>query len=285
MTRPATKALNKPLLIVGLDSKRAGLAFLLSVIVGANDGRSKIAAVVSSDPLRSVSDLQQFKVLDALEMSSVPRKQRQRMSQSNTGNQAVTHADLLPRTVKLAANICRVSGGNVVQRQHDERLDQLADCMTAPIFTSTTQKLKTAHSRRLELICRDVFRNLILHRLDTRKEIDQDIRVGNDHRQLSRSSFVVRRSSSPSFFESDPPSDNRILRRFFLSTPPCKKLSIASPSTAENPFCPRRDARASKALRCSGFISTVVLIYQFYMHVHVDLPVRNTNSVLHREDL
>jgi type IV secretory pathway TrbD component len=46
MTRPAAKALNKPLLIVGLDRKLAGLAFILSVIVGANDGGSKIAAVV-----------------------------------------------------------------------------------------------------------------------------------------------------------------------------------------------------------------------------------------------
>jgi type IV secretory pathway TrbD component len=46
MTRPSAKALNKPLLIVGLDRKLAGLAFLLSVIVGANDGGSKIAAGV-----------------------------------------------------------------------------------------------------------------------------------------------------------------------------------------------------------------------------------------------
>ena len=46
MIRPAAKALNKPLLIVGIDRKLAGLAFLLSVIVGANDGGSKIAAVV-----------------------------------------------------------------------------------------------------------------------------------------------------------------------------------------------------------------------------------------------
>lgn len=46
MIRPAAKALNKPLLIIGIDRKLAGLAFLLSVIVGANDGGSKIAAVV-----------------------------------------------------------------------------------------------------------------------------------------------------------------------------------------------------------------------------------------------
>ena len=46
MTRPVAKAVNKPLLIVGLDRKLAGLAFILSVIVGANDGGSKIAAVV-----------------------------------------------------------------------------------------------------------------------------------------------------------------------------------------------------------------------------------------------
>jgi type IV secretory pathway TrbD component len=46
MNRPAAKALNKPLLIAGIDRKLAGLAFILSVIVGANDGGSKIAAVV-----------------------------------------------------------------------------------------------------------------------------------------------------------------------------------------------------------------------------------------------
>jgi type IV secretory pathway TrbD component len=46
MIRPGAKALNKPLLIVGIDRKLAGLAFLLSVIVGANDDGSKIAAVV-----------------------------------------------------------------------------------------------------------------------------------------------------------------------------------------------------------------------------------------------
>jgi type IV secretory pathway TrbD component len=46
MTRPAAKALNKPLLIVGVDRRLAGLAFLFSVIIGANNGGSKIAAVV-----------------------------------------------------------------------------------------------------------------------------------------------------------------------------------------------------------------------------------------------
>ena len=46
MTKPGAKALNKPLLIVGVDRKLAGLAFIFSVILGANDGGSKIAAVV-----------------------------------------------------------------------------------------------------------------------------------------------------------------------------------------------------------------------------------------------
>jgi type IV secretory pathway TrbD component len=36
--RPGARALNKPLLIVGIDRKLAGLAFLLSVVIGANDG-------------------------------------------------------------------------------------------------------------------------------------------------------------------------------------------------------------------------------------------------------
>ena len=39
-------AICSPLLIVGVDRKLAGLAFIFSVIIGANDGGSKIAAVV-----------------------------------------------------------------------------------------------------------------------------------------------------------------------------------------------------------------------------------------------
>ena len=46
MPRPAAKALNKPLLIVGVDRKLAGLAFIFAVIIGANDCGSKIVAVV-----------------------------------------------------------------------------------------------------------------------------------------------------------------------------------------------------------------------------------------------
>ena len=97
--------------------------------------------------------------------------------------------------------------------------------------------------------------------------VNQTIRIGEDQRQLSRSCLVLCRNLSPSFVESEPPSKSRALRRFCRSASPCKKLSIASPSTAEIPFCPRRDARASKALRCSGFISTVVRIFPSSMHL------------------
>lgn len=45
MCRSAAKALNKPLLIVGIDRKLAGLAFIFAVILGANDGESKITAI------------------------------------------------------------------------------------------------------------------------------------------------------------------------------------------------------------------------------------------------
>ena len=38
IARPGARALNKPLLIVGVDRKLAGLDFLIAVIVAANDG-------------------------------------------------------------------------------------------------------------------------------------------------------------------------------------------------------------------------------------------------------
>ncbi|HTU47442.1 MAG TPA: VirB3 family type IV secretion system protein [Bryobacteraceae bacterium] len=45
--RTGARALNKPLLILGIDRRLAGLAFLVSVIVGANDGFvSKLSALV-----------------------------------------------------------------------------------------------------------------------------------------------------------------------------------------------------------------------------------------------
>lgn len=47
ISRPGAHALNKPLLIVGVDRKLAGLDFLIAVIVGANDGfLPKISAFV-----------------------------------------------------------------------------------------------------------------------------------------------------------------------------------------------------------------------------------------------
>ena len=45
--RPGARALNKSLLIVGIDRKLAGLAFLLAVIVGSNDSLvAKAAALI-----------------------------------------------------------------------------------------------------------------------------------------------------------------------------------------------------------------------------------------------
>jgi hypothetical protein len=228
-----------------------------------------IAVRVPSDLSRFVANTHQFEVLYALEVNSVPREQRQTMGQSNAGDQTVAHSYCLAGPVKLAANICRVPRCSTVERQRTDGIKQLADGLPPLIFASTAQKLKTAHSCGLELVGMNVFRNLILHRLDAAKEIDQNIRIGENHRQLSRRSLAVRRNSSPSFFESEPPSDSRTLRRFSRSTSSCRKLSMASPSTAENPFCPRRDASASRALRCSGFISTVVRIISLYMHMHV----------------
>jgi type IV secretory pathway TrbD component len=47
IARPGARAVNKPLLIVGVDRKLAGLDFLIAVIVGANDGfLPKISAFV-----------------------------------------------------------------------------------------------------------------------------------------------------------------------------------------------------------------------------------------------
>lgn len=87
-----------------------------------------------------------------------------------------------------------------------------------------------------------------------------------DYRGLSRSSLTVRSNSARSSSESEPASDNSFWRRLSLSISLCRKLSMASASTVEIPFCPRRDATASRALRCSGFISTVVRMSSLCIH-------------------
>ena len=222
--------------------------------------------------------LHQLEVFDALKVRSVPREQRHIVRQSNTSDQTVAHSYLSARTFKFAPNVSRVFGGSTVQRQHAERFKQLTQCATALVCAGTTQKLEAAHSSCLELVRRNIFRNLIGCWLHAGKEINQYISIGDNRRQLSRSSFVSRSNSSRSFFEIEPASENSVLRRFSRSASPCKKLSMASPSTAENPLCPRRDAKASRALRCSGFISTVVRISQFYMHMHAPRDIRGFNE-------
>jgi hypothetical protein len=228
-----------------------------------------------SKPLPIVGvHLHQLEVFDALKVRSVPGEQRHIMRQSNPSDQTVAHSYLSACTFKFAPNVSRVFGGSTVQRQHADRFKQLTHRVTALVFTGTTQKLEAAHSSCLELVRRNIFRNLIGCWLDAGKEINQDISIGDNHRQLSRSSFVSRSNSSRSFFEIEPASESSVLRRFSRSASPCKKLSMASPSTAENPLCPRRDAKASRALRCSGFISTVVRISRLYMHMHAHRQIR-----------
>lgn len=285
MTRPGAKALNKPLLIVGIDRKAAGLDSILSIDIRAEGCFSELAASASFKPLWPGSGLDQFEVRDPLEMGSVPCKQGQPVSESDPRNQTVSHPDFLPRTVKHAANIRGVSGGSTIKRQHAHALKQLACSMATLVFTSSTQKLETAHSRGLKLVFADEFCDLILHGLDTVKEVNEDICVGDDQRQLSLNSLAVRRNSSASLSESEPPSAKSFLRRFSRSPSPCRKVSIASASTPENPFSPRRDASASSALRCSGFISTVVLMPSFYMHVHARGVFSECASLSRTEDL
>lgn len=153
-------------------------------------------------------------------------------------------------------------------------IDQPSHGLTLRAFVRAAEKLERCHGRGLNLFGLDVFHDLVCHWLGTDQEVDQNVCVSDDHRQFSRSSVAIRLTSSPSFSESEPSSDSKVLRRFSRSTSLFKKLSIASPSTPENPFSPRRDARASKALRCSGFISTVVRIPRFYVHMHVPITLR-----------
>ena len=56
MTRPAGKALNKPLLIVGTRPQAGRPGIYLSVIIGANDGGSKSPPSFSSSPCVSGAD-------------------------------------------------------------------------------------------------------------------------------------------------------------------------------------------------------------------------------------
>jgi hypothetical protein len=157
--------------------------------------------------------LHQLEVFDALKVRYVPREQRYIVRHSDTSDQTVAHSYLSACTFKFAPNVRRVLGGLTVQRQNAERFKQLTHCVTALVFTGTTQKLEAAHSSCLELVRRNIFCNLIGCWLDACKEINQDISIGDNHRQLSRSSLVSRSNSSRSFFEIEPASDSSVLRR------------------------------------------------------------------------
>jgi hypothetical protein len=225
---------------------------------------------------RSSADLDQFQEFNALKVGLVPCKQRQAARTNESGNEAVTHADRLTMSFELTSNLCGPPRSLSVKRQHVKCIDQPSHGLTSLAFIRAAEKPERCHGRRLNLFSFDVLHDLVCYRLDTDQQVDQNGCVGNDRRQFSRSSVAIRLASSPSFSESDPSSDSRILRRFSRSASPFKKLSIASPSTPENPFSPRRVAKASKALRCSGFILKVVRIPRFYVHMHVSILWRGT---------
>ena len=84
--------------------------------------------------------------------------------------------------------------------------------------------------------------------------------------------MVAPRRLLASLVESELARDNNSFRRRTRVFSSSRYSSIASAKTEENPFSPRRAANASKALRCSGLILSVVRMSLFYyMHVHVHL--------------
>jgi hypothetical protein len=230
-----------------------------------------LAPALSTYLRHSSADLDQFQVFNALEVGLVSCVQRQAMHENDSGHEAVADSDRLTSQVELPSNFCSPARGVTVKRQHMKCIDQPSHGLAPLAFVRAAEKLERCHGRGLNLCGVDVFHYLVCHWLGTDQEVDQNVCVSLDPRPFSRSSVAIRLASSPSFSESDPSSDSRVLRRFSRSASPSKKLSIASPSTPENPFSPRRDARASKALRCSGFILTVVPIPRFYAHMHVSI--------------
>ena len=95
------------------------------------------------------------------------------------------------------------------------------------------------------------------------KSTNPSISAGNQPR-LSRRNRVALLRSFASFADNERKTDSSSFRRFARVRSPSRKFSIASARTDEKPFSPRRAASASKALRCSAFISTVVLMNLFY---------------------
>jgi hypothetical protein len=120
----------------------------------------------------------QFQVGNALKVSPVPREQGHTVSESDTSDEAVGHSDCLAFPVKLTTNFGSVPRGVAVERQHRERMKQLANGTTPPAFVSAAEKLETGNSRGLELFGLDVLLNLILHRLDANQKVDQHIGIG-----------------------------------------------------------------------------------------------------------
>jgi hypothetical protein len=107
-------------------------------------------------------------------------------------------------------------------------------------------------------------------RLRGRQEVDQNVSIGNRHRQYCRIFEVSARRRSASFGEKLPQSRRAFRRITSELSSSVRYLSMASAIMRENPLSPRRAASSSKRARCSSLISTVVLIVQSYfiMHVH-----------------
>ena len=96
------------------------------------------------------------------------------------------------KRVQAYAEPPRRAGRIPIKRQHIKRIDQPPYGLTTLAFVRAAEKLERRHSGGLKPFGFDVLRKLVRHWLSAGQEVDQNVRVGNNHRQLSRRSVAIR---------------------------------------------------------------------------------------------
>lgn len=105
-------------------------------------------------------DVDQMQAWNSLEVSPISCEEREIVKQSNSGNQAIRHADRPARAIEVAPNLGGSLGRREIEGQDVQRVDELPEIVTALSFFRAAEQFETRYGRSPEPVCANVLRYL-----------------------------------------------------------------------------------------------------------------------------
>ena len=124
---------------------------------------------------------------DSSKVGAVAGEKRQIVAESNTGNQAVCHADGLPAAVQVPSQVGGSLGGRSIEGEDGQRVHEVSHRLATPPGIGSAEEFEAGDGGRPQAVGGDGAGDLLPDRVDAGEVVDQDVGVGENQRQFSLS--------------------------------------------------------------------------------------------------